>query len=170
MTGLSIGHGSQNMVEIESVTRCTRNKLSLWNEMIDLQRWRLHLEWGLFLPSLRDIYWNFLLHERNPSPSLGGWKEGYGKNVTKRFSFSFFSPYSMVQFDRKALEILLKSVTLFGSYHCLSLSPRAFKLSWQALTEASEVWEQESYGQRWYDIKARMVNRRDRICQLSPQY
>ncbi len=76
---------------------------------------------------------------------------------------------SIVQFDRKALEIMLKSVPLFGSYHCLSISPQAFKLPSQAFTEASEVWEQESYGQRWYDIKARMVNWRNGIFQLTPR-
>ncbi len=91
-------------------------------------------------------------------------KGGMWKNLTKRFSF--FD--SIVQSGSKALKIMLKSVPLFGSYHCRSISPQAFKLPSQAFTEASEVWEQESYGQRWYDIKARMVNWRDGICQLAP--
>lgn len=174
MTGLSIGHGSQNMVEIESVTLCTHNKLSLWNGMIDLQRWRLHLEWGLCLPTLRDIYETFSFTREILCCFFFSWvKGGYEKKKCDQaiylFIFFSFSSDSMVQFDRKALEIVLKSVPLFGSYHCLSLSPQAFKLPSPAFTEAFEVWELKSFGQRWYDIKAKMVKRSDGICLLTFQ-
>lgn len=110
--------------------------------------------------------WNFLFQERNPSPFSSWVKGGMWKKCDQAIQFFFDS---IVQFDRKALEIMLKSVPLFGNYHCLSISPQAFKLPSQAFTEASEVWEQESYGQRWYDIKARMVNWRDGIFQLTPR-
>ncbi len=113
MTGLSIGHGSQNMVEIESVTLCTHNKLSLWNGMIDLQRWCLHLELGSLSAHSQGRLWTFSFRREIPLFFSNWVKGGMWKNVTKRFSF--FD--SIVQFGSKTLKIMLKSVPLFGSYH-----------------------------------------------------
>lgn len=104
MTGLSIGHGSQNMVEIESVTLCTHNKLSLWNGMIDLRRWRLHLEWGLFLPTPRDIYETFWL----------SWLKGCEKMwpSDSRCFFCFFFPTAWYNLTGRLSRFCL------SQYHC----------------------------------------------------
>ncbi len=88
-------------------------------------------------------------------------KGGMWKNLTKRFSF--FD--SIVQFGSKALKIMLKSVPLFGSYHCRSISPQAFKLPSQAFTEAwgvragelwaEMIWHQSQDGQlTWWNLSA----------------
>lgn len=78
--------------------------------MIDLQRWCLHLEWGPFLPTLRDVYGTFSFRREIPLFFSNWVKGGMWKNVTKRFSF--FD--SIVQFDS------MLSRSCLSQYHCLA--------------------------------------------------
>lgn len=112
MTGLSIGHGSQNMVEIESVTLCTHNKLSLWYGMIDLRRWRLHLEWGLFLPTPRDIYETFSFRREIPLLFFKLTEIRDVKKCDQAIQGVFFSPTAWYNLTGRLSRFCL------SQYHC----------------------------------------------------